>query len=94
MMRHITGKIIKDSTTQIIFSIEANSQASVAMGNDVFYWSKDGNKANFPGEAPNYFYEWTDIEECEGTKRQSGYANISCSLDNKSAICENLRSKL
>lgn len=90
-----TGKIIKDSTTQILFSISANSQASVAMGNDVFYWSKDGRNANFPGGlSNNYFYEWRDIEECEGQERQSEYANITCPLDSKSFLCEKLRGKL
>ncbi|MDR2838483.1 MAG: hypothetical protein LBV49_07985 [Azonexus sp.] len=90
-----TGKIVKDSTTQVIFSIEANSQASVAMGKDIFYWSKDGKKVNFPGGMSNgYFYEWTDIDECQGTKHQSEYAQVTCSIDNKSQLCENLRSKI
>ena len=90
-----TGKIIRDSTTQIIFSISANSQASVAMGNDVFYWRNDGGNANFPGGlSDDYFYEWRGIKECEGKEPQSEYANISCPIDGKSLLCEKLRGKL
>jgi hypothetical protein len=94
-----SGEIIRDSTTQIVPSITAHSLAKVAMGNDVFYWSKDGKVAAFPGgDGP--FYEWTDIKECEGTTptpeyaNSTEYANVSCDADNKSQLCEMLREQL
>lgn len=90
-----TGKIIRDSTTQIIPGLEANSLVAAAMGNDVFYWSADGTKANFPGgNAEDYFHEWTDIKECAGKRAESDYANLTCHLDTVSPRCTALRDAL
>jgi len=87
-----TGKIIRDSTTQIIPGLEANSLVAVAMGNEVFYWSADGTKANFPGgSAEDYFHEWTDIKECAGERADSDYANLTCDVDTASPRCKALR---
>lgn len=90
-----TGKIIRDSTTQIVPGLEANSLGAVAMGNDVFYWSPDGTKANFPGgRAEDYFHEWTDIKECAGERAESDYANLTCDVDTVSPRCTALRDAL
>jgi hypothetical protein len=89
-----TGKLIRDSTTQIWPPITAYSLVSVAMGHDIFYWSQDGTAANFPGAPPDYFFEWTDIKECAGTTRQSEYASVSCRLDSTSGLCAKLRARL
>ncbi|TDY97050.1 UNVERIFIED_ORG: hypothetical protein DFO49_1524 [Herbaspirillum seropedicae] len=90
-----TGRIIRDSTTQIIPGLEANSLVAVAMGADVFYWSADGTKANFPGgRAEDYFHEWTDIKECAGERAESEYTNLTCDVDTASQLCMRLRDSL
>jgi len=90
-----TGKIIRDSTTQIVPGLEANSLVAVAMGNEVFYWSADGTKANFPGgRAEDYFHEWTDLKECAGERADSDYANLTCDVDTASQLCMRLRDSL
>jgi hypothetical protein len=94
-----SGEIIRDSTTQIVPSLTAYSRAAIGMGSSVFYWGSDGKVAAFPGgDGP--FYEWTDIKECDGTTptteyaNSAEYANVSCTADNKSQLCEKLRELL
>jgi hypothetical protein len=85
-------KIVRDNTSSLI-PITAYSQSSIGMGDSVFYWTQDGRAAAFPGGDGPY-HEWTNIEECAGSTPQSDYANLSCSSDEKSSLCEKLRTGL
>lgn len=87
-----TGKIVRDNTDSLM-PIKAYSQESAGMGDSVFYWSRDGASAAFPGgEGPNH--EWTDIKQCVGTQSQSAFANANCEIDDATPTCQKLRSKL
>lgn len=87
-----SGKILRDSTNAIP-ALPAISQGLVGMGSAVFYWSKDGTTAAFPGgEGP--FHEWTGIRECEGTQADSQFAGLRCHSDSNNPACSQLRTKL
>ncbi len=87
-----TGKIIRDSTASIP-AINSISRGWAGMGDSVFYWSNNGKTAAFPGgEGP--YHEWTDIQECEGTKTKSEFSDLECNSDNRSSVCDKLRSAL
>lgn len=84
-------KIVRDSTTEIP-AIRALSQGLVGMGDEVFYWNKNGKVAAFPGG--DLFHEWTDINECEGPTAASEFANLRCASDIQNPVCEHVRGQL
>jgi hypothetical protein len=87
-----SGKVLRDSAATMP-AIPALSLGLAGMGDSVFYWSKDGSSAAFPGgEGP--YHEWTGIEECSGPKRQSDFSSLACSADNATPACAALRAKI
>jgi hypothetical protein len=81
--------ILRDTTTAIP-PIQALSQGLVGMGNSVFYWSKDGRNAAFPGgEGP--LHEWAGITQCAGYSNQSQFSNLKCNIDAPGKACASLK---